>query len=190
MNEFERLSNHLLNVQVENDEGYNEYKNELYQKISNTEKVSEKIEILTINLNHLHLHKIECEKNWHKENKPSDRINKVNFELIIVEKLISTIEENLKTLNKILVNNSERHIENNFKLTWNAQSNALIDIFWQCKKDKFTKDGLSYISNTSEEIALFLKNNFECFSDTKISTIKGQLDKKERPSKKNNLLDL
>ena len=68
------------------------------------------------------------------------------------------------------------------KLSWNGQNNILIDIFYQLKRINNSKKE-PLLPNSNEDIALFLKNNFECFNDTKLSTISGVLKKSERPLK-------
>jgi len=68
------------------------------------------------------------------------------------------------------------------KLKWNGQKNILIDIFYQLKKLNNDKSQ-PLLPNSNEDIALFLKNSFECFDDTEISTIVGVLKKSERPKK-------
>jgi len=76
-------------------------------------------------------------------------------------------------------------------LKWNGQKNALIHLF---KKMKMAQDksGKNLIPNSYEDIALFLKQSFDCFSDTKQSTILGLLKKKEDSivSKQEHIIDL
>jgi hypothetical protein len=71
------------------------------------------------------------------------------------------------------------------KLDWNGQRNVLIDIFYQYKRT-YTKDKKPVLSNSNEEIAYFLKNAFTCFENTKVDTIKTQLNKSDRPKKTEN----
>lgn len=53
-------------------------------------------------------------------------------------------------------------------LHWCGQKNVLTDIFRQAKNK-------NYITNSLPEIAQFLKSGFDCFANTKLSTIEGML---------------
>lgn len=53
-------------------------------------------------------------------------------------------------------------------LNWEGQKNVLTDMFRQAKNK-------GYLTNSIPDIAIFLKDNFSCFSKTKLSTIEGQL---------------
>lgn len=53
-------------------------------------------------------------------------------------------------------------------LNWEGQNNVLTDMFRQAKNR-------GYLTNSNPDIAMFLKENFTCFANTKLSTIEGQL---------------
>lgn len=59
-------------------------------------------------------------------------------------------------------------LTNIHSLHWTGQNNVLTDIFRQSKNK-------GYITNSLPEIAQFLKNGFDCFANTKLSTIEGML---------------
>ncbi len=69
---------------------------------------------------------------------------------------------------------------NKIKLNWKGNNNVLIDIFYQLKRIP-TKSKDCLITNSNEELAQFLKESFDCFEDTKLSTITGQLKSSTRP---------
>lgn len=77
--------------------------------------------------------------------------------------------------------NHAEYVSSSNLLKWNGNKSSLADIFKQMKIN-----GL--LDNSQEEIALFLKSNFDCYSDTKLSTIittvKG-LNHTKRPHKNN-----
>lgn len=53
-------------------------------------------------------------------------------------------------------------------LNWEGQNNVLTDMFRQARNR-------GYLTNSIPEVAMFLKDNFSCFANTKLSTIEGQL---------------
>lgn len=53
-------------------------------------------------------------------------------------------------------------------MNWEGQNNVLTDMFRQAKNR-------GYLTNSLPDIAIFLKENFSCFANTKLSTIEGQL---------------
>jgi len=122
-------------------------------------------------------HKILCEPKtdtgaWRK---PS--------EIIANKKFVKWLSERKKELtNDDEPQNQTNETLQHTKLTWNGQKNVLTDIFYQLKRTYNNKQE-PLLPNSNEDIALFLKNNFECFSDTAISTIIGMLKTKERPRK-------
>jgi len=63
-------------------------------------------------------------------------------------------------------------------IQWNEQSNVLTDIFRQLKQ-LTNKNHEPIVGNSNEEIALFLKENFSCFENTKLSTIQTMLKNTE-----------
>ncbi len=68
----------------------------------------------------------------------------------------------------------KKAINSNIKLKWNGQKKALTDIFKQLKMIN-NKLNEPLIPNSYEDIAVFLKNNFEIFSSTELSTIQTTL---------------
>jgi len=91
------------------------------------------------------------------------------------------MEENRIELSNVLEKKFNYYkFNDSIKLNWNAQKNVLIDIFRQLKKCK-TSTGELILTNSNTEVAIFLKNGFSCFEETKISTIEGVLDKTARP---------
>lgn len=69
------------------------------------------------------------------------------------------------------------------RLIWNGGKNALADVFYQLKT-LCTDENKPFLDASNEQIAEFLKMNFECFNDTQISTIKEYLEKDEKRPKK------
>lgn len=57
---------------------------------------------------------------------------------------------------------------NRVMMNWEGQSNVLTDMFRQAKNR-------GYLLNSIPDIAIFLKENFTCFANTKLSTIETQL---------------
>lgn len=56
------------------------------------------------------------------------------------------------------------------RLIWNGQQNTLTEVFRQLKKIE-TPDGKKYLDASNEDLAIFLKNNFDTFKNVQISTI-------------------
>lgn len=77
---------------------------------------------------------------------------------------------------------------NKLKLIWNGNKNTLIDIFYQLRNMPSMKGSNNFplLDNTYEEIAIFLKENFDIFRDTKIKTIEDVLTKESQKPKKPN----
>jgi hypothetical protein len=96
------------------------------------------------------------------------------------------IEELLPSLNEAEKKITSTH---RTKLNWQGQSNSLAYLFRQLKV--FTnKKGEPLISNSYEDIALFMRENFTCFEDVEISTIAGMLKKTSKPMKADKKIDL
>lgn len=57
---------------------------------------------------------------------------------------------------------------NRAMMNWEGQNNVLTDMFRQAKNR-------GYLTNSIPDIAMFLKENFTCFANTKLSTIETQL---------------
>lgn len=57
---------------------------------------------------------------------------------------------------------------NKVVMNWEGQNNVLTDMFRQAKNK-------GYLTNSLPDIAIFLKENFSCFANTKLSTIETQL---------------
>lgn len=62
----------------------------------------------------------------------------------------------------------EEKISNSVIMNWEGQNNVLTDMFRQAKNR-------GYLTNSIPDVALFLKENFSCFENTKQSTIEAQL---------------
>lgn len=58
--------------------------------------------------------------------------------------------------------------KNEVIMNWKGQNNVLTDMFRQAKNK-------GYLTNSLPDIAIFLKENFSCFANTKLSTIETQL---------------
>ncbi len=58
--------------------------------------------------------------------------------------------------------------KNGVTMNWEGQNNVLTDMFRQAKNK-------GYLTNSLPDIAIFLKENFSCFANTKLSTIETQL---------------
>lgn len=78
---------------------------------------------------------------------------------------------------------------NGLKLIWNGQKNALCDIFRQLKNIHNSKNE-PLISNSYDEIAHFLKLNFDCFESNELSTIVGMLKKDHPKLKQSNKIEI
>lgn len=98
-----------------------------------------------------------------------------------------SLQENELRLN--LLDNFESFFKRNFAvdtstyrkpLVWNGEKGALAEIFMLLKNLK-TKEGKPFLGNSIEDIALFLKSNFDVYKETELSTIQGTL--KKIPSK-------
>jgi hypothetical protein len=76
--------------------------------------------------------------------------------------------DNFETKTKKILSPQITDITSNIQ--WNGNKEILCQIFMQLKKLN-TKKNVPYIPNSVEEIALFLKNNFETYKDTKVETI-------------------
>jgi hypothetical protein len=60
-------------------------------------------------------------------------------------------------------------------IKWNGNKNVLADIFKQLKRLTDKKTGEPLIANSYEDLAVFLKSNFDVFSETELSTIQTTL---------------
>ncbi len=57
------------------------------------------------------------------------------------------------------------------RLIWNGAKNALAYIFYQLKYEHTTEERKPILEASNEDLAEFLKANFECFKDDKITSI-------------------
>ena len=91
-------------------------------------------------------------------------------EYAMLEGYITEYNGFISKINKFKINDrSEDDVQiKNLLLHWCGQKNVLTDMLRQAKN----KD---YITNSLPEIAQFLKNGFDCFANTKLSTIEGML---------------
>ncbi len=78
---------------------------------------------------------------------------------------------------------------NKIKLNWQGQSNSLAYLFRQLKIAT-NKKNEPLITNSYEDIASFIKDNFEGFDDIKLSTLITQLRKNSKPQKANKKIEL
>lgn len=106
--------------------------------------------------------------------------NSVLTDLEDIEETLNSSSRNMDiedAENKNFYNYNDRVI-----IQWNEQKNVLTDIFQQLKQIR-DKRGEHVIGNSVTEIALFLKQNFSCFNDSKLSTIEGMLkNRKQNPN--------
>ena len=72
--------------------------------------------------------------------------------------------------------------KNSTRIIWNGTKGELIYLFAALKK-RVSRNSQFYIENSNEEIAVFLKENFEIFADTKLSTLQTELKKGKKPVK-------
>lgn len=69
------------------------------------------------------------------------------------------------------------------RLIWNGQQNTLPDVFRQLR-ELDAPNGQKYLVASNEDLAVFLRNNFDCFKDIQIGTIVQYFTKVEkRPQK-------
>lgn len=92
---------------------------------------------------------------------------------------------NLQNPSTISIQNPS--MEPRFKLTWNGDSNTLIHLFKQLKVKPSPKGNETLISNSYEDIAQFLKDNFTCFNSTDLATILRQIQNNKLNPKRNPL---
>jgi hypothetical protein len=105
---------------------------------------------------------------------------------------IKAVKELISNYNEIAIIENKQEIKmeikeqinstNKIKLNWTGQKNILIYLFQQLKKEKGNNNNF-LLSSSNEDIAVFLQENFNCFNDTKLSTIIGQLKKSAPPKK-------
>lgn len=77
-------------------------------------------------------------------------------------------------------------------LIWNGSQNSLADVIYQLR-ELTNEEGKPLLSGSNEELAVFLKSNFECFKDNAISTIKTYFDRSKveiRPKLSKNKLTI
>lgn len=103
-------------------------------------------------------------------------------------------KESTKKISDLLNSKKEndtfsQQTNNNIVIKWNEQSNVLTDIIKQLKTI-YNKDSEPLIANSYEEVAVFLKNNFSCFAETKLSTITTQLKNNNNRPKSNRVIDI
>lgn len=133
------------------------------------------------------------ENRMDSKNKLSKKVF-IQRELKLVNDSISDFKKNSKTYNILIAylpwlenkleveGNKKSRSVNSFatgKLLWNEDKHLLTNLFYQLKR-VHNKKNERLLPNTVDEIATFLKMNFDCFKETKISTIKTQLTKEEK----------
>ncbi|MES2138899.1 MAG: hypothetical protein V4511_04285 [Bacteroidota bacterium] len=111
------------------------------------------------------------------------------IELIPITIYIGWLKERIEELSNENVNTQIAQLNSHVIIKWNEQNNVLIDMIKQLK-NIYNKDNEPLIPNSCEEIAVFLKNNFDCFSDTKLSTITTQLKSNNARPKSNRVIDI
>lgn len=151
------------------------YKKEIIKELNKFKSTSEKINYL----NSILIKLLDFQINNSNDLTIKGKIKEIK-ELIKGNEEIDSIE-NKKEMNK---NETFDKTESNNKnkLNWTGQKNILIYIFQQLKKEKGNGNNF-LISSSNEDIAVFLKENFNCFEDNKLSTIIGQLKKSVPPIK-------
>lgn len=87
------------------------------------------------------------------------------------------------------INRVDTRLNSNVIIKWNENSNVLTDVFRQLK-NIYDKNKEPLIPNSYEELAVFLKNNFSCFSTTKISTIQTQLKNGNTRPKSDRIIEI
>lgn len=70
---------------------------------------------------------------------------------------------------------------NKIVIQWNENKNVLTDIFRQLKQIT-NKEGKPVIGNSLDDLAIFLRDNFSCFSNTELSTIHTSLKNRKDDS--------
>ena len=170
--------------QVEMNSDYNSFKKTYYNQIKKYKTLREKFEYISSELKTLYYEKIKMDETYFKTTKAEVRVNSYNLLINVIKSLIDFLKEQYSTYLELIKLDKDSQYTNNssVKLNWNGQKNVLIDIFYQYKRAN-TKEKKPILSNTNEEIAYFLKNAFTCFENTKIDTIKTQLNKSDRPKK-------
>lgn len=70
------------------------------------------------------------------------------------------------------------------RLIWNGAKNALAYIFFQLKYEHLTESNTPVLDASNEDLAEFLKANFECFKDDKITSIMAMFENREKHPQK------
>ncbi len=70
------------------------------------------------------------------------------------------------------------------RLIWNGAKNALAYILYQLKNEHFTDERKPILEASNEDLAEFLKVNFECFKDDKITSIMALFENREKHPQK------
>lgn len=91
-----------------------------------------------------------------------------NLKIIIQKKIDSNVFDQVAAMK----------LDSAYKLDWNGQKNVLIDVFKQLR-NLVNESNEPLIPNSIANVALFLKNSFKCFEDTKLSTLETQLKTKQ-----------
>jgi hypothetical protein len=98
-----------------------------------------------------------------------------------VKTKLTKIKNQLNQEIKLVNNTSEPQQQQNentiqplIKINWNGNNNVLSDIFIQLKLMSNQK-GESLITNSDNDLAVFLKSNFTCFENTSLATIEKTL---------------
>ena len=91
---------------------------------------------------------------------------------------------NLKNItnNFIEINDTESISNKIIKIKWNGTKVQLYHVFRQLKNHS-GKDSLPLIGNSYTDIAQFIKDNFQGFTETQLRTIIDELERNERPKK-------
>jgi hypothetical protein len=176
---------------VEINPDYNSFKKKYYNQIKKYKTLKEKFEYISIELKNMYFEKLKVDEHYFKTTLPEERVISFNIIFEIIDSTINFLKEQYTIYNELLKIDKDSYFNNisTTKIVWNGQKNVLIDIFYQYKRE-YTKDKKPIISNSNEEIAHFLKNTFSCFENTKIDTIKTQLNKSDRPKKAENRLKI
>jgi hypothetical protein len=96
---------------------------------------------------------------------------------------------NSKSAPETIDSKQNKALSTPIKINWQGQSNSLIYLFRQLKLN-FNKDNEPLVSNSYDDLAIFLKENFSCFNDVKITTIVRQLMQPQKPKKTSKKIEL
>jgi hypothetical protein len=158
-----------------------------YEDVSKCNTNAEKISSINKDIAEWNDFKVKCGKDWFYNTPAIERLNSSCVPNDIVDRVIIFLKGQRELYKEQLDNETYDITPNSSKqkFDWNGQANILIDAFHQMKKS-YDKEGKPLLPHSADEVAHFLKygfDGFKCFENTKLDTIKTQLNRSDRPKK-------